>query len=215
MNDDFRVTMTLDGDGVIAELLENVRAGEVQRDLRDRLGDRVALSRDGDVLFIYASTESDARAAREAVEPLAEQHGLRVVETSGIDRWHPEAERWEDASLPLPETPQEHEAERAELRDAERDESERAGVPEWEVLVTLPDDRAAREYEERLEAEGVSVLRRGNHVMAGAPSEDDASALADRLRAEAPEGARFEVQGNGQAWWSALHPFAVFGGLGG
>ena len=50
--------------------------------------------------------------------------------------------------------------------------------------------------------------------MAGADTEDDAEALAERLRTEAPNGATVHVEGNGRAIFPSLYPFAVFGGLG-
>ncbi len=216
MNDDFRLQLTLDGEGVLGELLETVRTGGVRREASDALGDRVAVSRDEERLWIYAASAEDARAAGEAIVPLAEHHGLRIVERTTVERWHPEEERWEDASVPLPETKAEHEIEHARHVRHERHHSERSGVPEWEVLVTLPDEGIAQRWVGQLEAGGMEhLVRRGRHVMAGAPSEDDARDLADLLRTEAPEGAKLEVQGNGQSWWSTLHPFAVFGGLGG
>lgn len=216
MNDDFRLSLTLDGEGVLGELLETVRAGGVKHEAADALGDRVAISQDGDLLWLYAGTVEDARAAGEAVEGLAERHDLRVAARGALERWHPEEERWEDASVPLPESRAEHEIEHARHVRHERHHSERAGVPEWEVLVTLPDEGVAQRWVAELGASGMEhLLRRGRHVMAGAPSEDDARDLADVLRREAPEGAKLEVQGNGQSWWSSLHPFAVFGGLGG
>lgn len=215
MNDDFRIVITVDGDGVLGELLERVRAGGLEREAAETLGDRIVLSRDDDRLLVYAASEGDVAAARSALEALAGRHGLRVTDAGPVERWHPEEERWEDASVPLPETDAEHEVERARHRRHERRHSERTGVPQWEVLVTLTSEEAARRWAGSLEDEGVHVVRRGRHVMAGAPSEDDARTLAARLEAEAPEGSRLEVQGNGQAWWSSLHPFAVFGGLGG
>ena len=48
-------------------------------------------------------------------------------------------------------------------------------------------------------------------------NEDEATALAERLRTEAPEGATVEVEPGGAMVWevSPKNPFAVFGGLGG
>jgi hypothetical protein len=214
MNDDWRVTLPYDGEGVIGELLENVRAGKLEHEAAKRLGDRVVFSHDDGVIFLYAATEADARTAEEVVRVLLERFKLRA-EAGTLERWHPEEERWEDAAVPLPETDAERAAEHARLMESEREDSRETGVPEWEVQVTLADSGAARAYAHRLEQAGLSVVRRDRYVMAGAETEDDAVALADRLRAEAPEGARFDVEGNGRPWWSALNRFAVFGGLGG
>jgi hypothetical protein len=214
MTDDWRVTLPYDGEGVVGELLESFRAGEVEHEAAKRLGDRVVISHDGGELFLYAATEEDARTAERVVRELLGRFKLRG-RRARIERWHPEAERWEPATVPLPSTDEERAAEHARLMETERAESRDAGVPGWEVRVTLRDGDAARSYAARLEAHGLEVVRRDRFVMAGAETEDDARALAERLRASAPDGASLEVEGTGQAWWSALHPFAVFGGLGG
>lgn len=215
MNDDYRLTIELGGDqGRLEELLEGFRAGEVEYEAVKALPQRVVVSHGDEELFLYAGSAEEARAAEAAVVPMLPRFDLEA-RGSRLERWHHEAEEWEDASAPLPRTPAEEEAERAERRAAERAESAQAGHPEWEVRVRLPHTRAARELAERLEAEGLAVERRSHYVLAGAPSEDDARALAERLRAESPAGASLEVQGTGQEWWAVLHPFAVFGGLGG
>ncbi len=215
MRDDFRVTVPYDGEGVVGELLEHFRAGEVEHEAAKELGDRVVVSSAGDALLLYAGSEEDARTAERVVRDLLARHDLNVDGATSIDRWHPEEEAWEDVATPLPGTPEQHAAERARLTERERAESEERGIPQWEVRVTLTSEAEARDYEERLRGEGMPVVRRAAHVMAGANTEEDAEALAERLQAGAPAGARFEVEGNGQPWWSALHPFAWFGGLGG
>ena len=64
---------------------------------------------------------------------------------------------------------------------------------------------------------GIPVTRRATFLLVGAVNQDEAKALAERLRAEAPEGAGIEVEpGGGMVWEvSPKNPFAVFGGLGG
>lgn len=215
MNDDYRLTIELTGEeGRLEELLEGFRAGEVEYEATKALPERVVVSHADDRLFLYAGSADEARAAEAAVRPLLPRFDLEPG-ASRLERWHPDAEEWEDASVPLPRTPAEAEAERAERRAAERAESAEAGHPEWEVRVELPDAHAARGLAQQLEREGLAVQRRSHYVLAGAPSEDDARALAERLRAESPAGARLEVQGTGQEWWAVLNPFSVFGGLGG
>ena len=213
MTDDFRVYIRVDGHGLFGELLEGLRAGGVGREVSERLGDRVVVSHHGDELFLYTATEEDARTALEAVRPSLEEHELSVEEER-VERWHPDAETWEDASVPLPTTEEQRAAEHAKLVEAEAAASEEAGVPQWEVRVTLAREEDARRYAQQLEEEGLRIVRRSRHVLAGARTEDEARELAERMRAGAPEGARFEVEGNGQAIWPVLHPFAIFGGLG-
>jgi hypothetical protein len=215
VNDDFRLTIELAGEhGRLDELLERVREGEVEYEASNRLGDRVVVSRGDDRIFVYAGSAEEAQAAGAAVLPLLPRFNLAPGEPR-LERWHPEAEEWRDGDAPLPTSPAEHAAEQAKARERERAESAAAGHPEWEVRIELGDADAARALEEQLEGEGLDVQRRSHYVLAGAPSEDDAKALAERLRAEAPPGARLEVQGTGQEWWAVLHPFSVFGGLGG
>jgi hypothetical protein len=213
MTDDFRIWITVDGDGVVGELLEGLRTGDAAREVEGKLGERVVVSHADDQLFLYTATHEDAEAAAAAVRPAIEHHKLRVVEQR-LQRWHPEAEVWEDAERPLPATEAEREAEHAHLQAVEASESRETRLPQWEVRVTLPDAQAARDYAERLEGEGLYVVRRSEFVLAGANTEDEARGLADRLRDGAPEGARFEVEANGSAVWTAMHPFAIFGGLG-
>src|SRR5215212_6434014 len=118
MTDDFRIWITVDGDGVVGELLEGLRTGDAARDVEGKLGERVVVSHADDQLFLYTATHEDAEAAAAAVRPAIEHHKLRVVEQR-LQRWHPEAEVWEDAERPLPATEEEREAEHAHLQAVE------------------------------------------------------------------------------------------------
>ena len=100
MTDDWRVTVPYDGEGVIGELLEHVRAGAVEHDAAERLGDRVVISASGDLLFLYTATEEDARTAEGVVRDLLGRHDLVVKGETKLERWHPEEERWEDGARP-------------------------------------------------------------------------------------------------------------------
>ena len=55
------------------------------------------------------------------------------------------------------------------------------------------------------------------HLALGAEDEDDARALAERLRSEAPQGSTLDVEGAAWDAWVAVNgparPFALFGGL--
>ncbi len=70
---------------------------------------------------------------------------------------------------------------------------------------------------ERLESEGIPVVRRHTFLLAGAANEDDARELAERIRGEAPEGAKVDVEAGGGMVWEVAprNPFTLFGGLGG
>jgi len=214
MSDDWRVFFELSGDERLAGVLGRLREHALEDDVRERLGDRVVVSHDGAHLFLYASAEATAREAERVVRPLLEERDYAAPAAS-FARWHPEEERWEDASVPLPATPEEHDAERARREGDEVAESRTAGYPEWEVRLALPDDAAARDFARALSEEEVPHVRRSRYVMVGAESEEAARRLGERLRAEAPAGTDFDVEGSGQEAWRALNPFAIFGGLGG
>ena len=70
---------------------------------------------------------------------------------------------------------------------------------------------------EQLEAEGLRCVRRWHYLLLGANDEDDANALAERLRREAPEGSTITVEGNLLEVYEEgpQNPFAFLGGLGG
>lgn len=175
----------------------------------------VAVSREDGHVFVYADSEGDATSARAALETTLAKLGIEA--TPAVRRWHPEEERWEDVSAPLPSTLAEHSIEHERLEQAETEESQAAGHPEWEVRVTLPTHHDAREFAERLESEGYPLRRHWRHLQLGARDEDDANALVERLRAEAPQGSAFEVEGDAADAWAEVtapaRPFAIFGGL--
>ena len=65
----------------------------------------VAVSHEEGHVFLYADSSENAAWARATVETiLAEQH---IDGQLSSWRWHPEEDRWEDASLALPSTPAE------------------------------------------------------------------------------------------------------------
>jgi hypothetical protein len=208
MNDDWRVQLDVDSDTV----LDDVREIEVAHEARGALGDRVIVTHDGDTLFAYAST---AEEAREAERVLRERLADRGLGASGeLTRWHPDSETWEPAGEPLPATPAERSAEHEVVEEREREESEARGLDQWEVRVELEGHRETVELAERLEAEGMHLVRRWKFIVVGAETEDEANALAERIRGEAPPGTEVIAEGSQAAAWAQLHPFSVFGGLG-
>ena len=64
-----------------------------------------------------------------------------------------------------------------------------------------------------LNSEGIPVTRRWRYLLVGAETEDDARALAQRLRDEAPPDTELIVEPNGQEVWREMHPYTVLGGL--
>jgi hypothetical protein len=60
-------------------------------------------------------------------------------------------------------------------------------------------------------------VRRWHYLVVGAPDEDTANALAERIRAESPPGSVVTAEGSWPMVWASdpRRWFAVFGGLGG
>lgn len=214
MNDDWRISIDFDADDDGAELVEWLRAIELADEQSEKLGDRVIVSRDGAHVFLYAGSEAQAREVDGLVRARLSSGGLAAAVS--LARWHPLEQRWEDASVPLPGTEEEREAERRRLLEREAAESRESGYAEWEVRIELATHRDTVDLAERLEAEGIPVVRRYRYLLAGAVNEDEARALAARLEREAPEGASVQVEPGGQMVWEVAprNPFAVFGGFG-
>jgi hypothetical protein len=220
MSEDWRLRVVLAKDSEARELAERLAGFESEHDLSDAFHDRVVVSRDDEQVFCYADTREQAEAAKGAIRTLANEHGWQL--TTELRHWHPVAEEWEDPDQPLPGTDAELAAERQEAMQSERDESERQGYPDFEVRVRCPSRHDAEQLAERLRAEGIATVHRWEFVVLGAPDEDSARALAERIRGEAPPGSTVvaeasvaEVASEAPLATPFNNPFAVFGGLGG
>jgi hypothetical protein len=196
VSEDWRITVELrDGQGVHEALEEH----ELQDETRDALGSRVAVSGDETHLFVYADTREAADQALAEVKTIVARDGVDA--SFSLDRWHPTAEEWKPADEPLPETEQELAAERAELDEQDDEDSEATGAAEWEVRLDLPSHHEAVRLAEQLSGEGIPVTRRWTYLLVGAEDQDEANALAERLRAEAPAGTNFHVEASGEMVW--------------
>jgi hypothetical protein len=154
-------------------------------------GNRLAVSRDGDTIFVYSETPAQAEQARAIVEAELADEGLEAE--VDVERWLPDEERW--SNEPPEGTWEQQEVER--------------GFAPWEVRVELPSHREADELADRLESEGYDVVRRWRYLIVGAGAEEQARELARRVHGEAEAG--------GEVVWEVApqNPFALFGGLGG
>lgn len=220
MNDDWRLRVDLHDDRRAHELTDRLEAFDLEHDLRTSFDDRVIVSRDGPEVFCYAATREQAQAAEKAIRSVAAEHGWPM--DCELAHWHPSAQEWEDPDASLPLGDAERAAERRRLMDRERSESEAQGYPEYEVRVHCASHRDALELVERLRAEGVESVQRWQFVVLGAPDEDSAGALAERLRGEVPAASTITVEGSVREVLAQAplatpfgNPFAVFGGLGG
>jgi hypothetical protein len=192
MADDWRIRIEVED--VHERLLERlgVELDDEARELANELkGRRLAVSRDGDEIFVYASSRTEAERAQAVVA--SELRTLDVeAKASRIEHWLDHEERWDDE--PKTET----------WEDEELDH----GYAPWEVRVTASSHQEAKALVEQLESEGYRPLRRFQFVIVGTASKEDADRLAARLHGEVEGGGKlvYEVQ--------QTNPFAVFGGLG-
>ncbi len=215
MADDWRITIDFDDEGDGTQLAEWLAAVDLEGEERSTVGDRVIVSRDGPRVYLYLDSEEPAREVLRTVSARIEHEGHAAV--TALERWHPLEQVWKDGSIPLPSRPEDVEEEYDRLQDREAAESARSGAAQWEVRIELASLEDTLALAERLESEGIPVVRRHTFLLAGAANEDDARALAEQLRGDAPEGAKVEVEpGGGMVWEVApRNPFTLFGGLGG
>jgi len=214
VQDDWRLRITLAGSEHAEALSGRLEAEELSEEVARELGDAIAISRDGQELFLYASTHAALRAAERIVREDLAKHGWSAEVVAS--RWHADAEDWEPADAPAATTAAEREAEHARLMRREDDESAADGFPEFEARAALPTRHAAHELSERLTREGVPHLLRWRYVIVGADDEDAAHAWADRLRAESPAGTDVTAEGTfAYVEKAAPTPFKAFAALGG
>jgi hypothetical protein len=192
MADDWRIRIELEPDGGTLERLGFELGAEARELARELEQQRLAVSRDGNDLFVYAGSYPEALRALAVIE--AELRGQDAkARTSRIEHWLVDEDRWDD------EPP----------ADSWEEEQLAEGYAPWEVRVQCGSRSEAHALADRLEQEGYSVTRRFRYLIAGVASQEEAEALAARVHGEAEPG--------GEAVWevSPANPFAVFGGLGG
>ena len=217
MADDFRIKVEFSDEGSILHFGRSLREREFEQDVREHLGEGVVVTRDGSEVFLYASTAQQAQAAAKAVSEVLEHHEMDA-EVSPVMRWHPVEERWEDASVPLPQSAPEIATEHERQERDEAAESREQGYAEWEVRVDLPNHKAAVELANRLEAEGIKpIVRRWKYLLIGTATDEDATALAQQIRGEAPPGAAVTAEPSATIGYELTGQNAfgsLFGGIG-
>ena len=191
--DDWRVRIELPDEEGASGLLDRLGltrtdAEELAEELREH---RLAVSRDGDTVFVYAATGMQAEQASRIIEQELQDAGLTPVRFV-TERWLGDEDRWDDE----PDGP-----------DAEEELLERGYAP-WEVRVESESRAEAHELAEQLRKEGFDVSRTFNYLIVGTADRDQAVELAQRIHGHVEPGGElvYEVQ--------PQNPFAVFGGLG-
>ena len=211
-NDDWRVTVTLQGIDRVKELGETLAEEELEDEARQALGGRVIVGGgdDAGVIYLYTGTAEAAHEAARVVERLVTQAGIGADST--VERWHPVAERWEPEDVPLPQTEAQIDAEE-ELQEQDEEATSAEIGALWEVRVELPSHGEAEALADRLSAD-YAVTRRWKYLLVGTASEDDAKELAEKLAAEVPD-ATLHVEPSSALAWQLVKPspFAVLGGL--
>jgi hypothetical protein len=193
-NDDWRIRIEVEEEEHATGLLDRLTGnlGSEARELAANLSARkLAVSRDDDIVFVYAATRADAEQAHAIVEAELRDHGIEA-RTSAVEHWLDDEDRWDDE--PPGETWEEEELER--------------GYAPWEVRVECSSREAAGELAKQLETEGYRPERRFHYLIVGTASREDADALAARLHGEVEPGGElvYEVE--------PANPFAIFGGMG-
>jgi hypothetical protein len=196
MSDDFRIHIELPeahhAETLLGRLGRDLGSDEAKRVARELEGRQLAVSRDENELFVYASGPEDADQARQiALAELAEE-GIEAS-VSEVERWLPDEERWSDE-------PAEGTWEQEEIAH---------GHAPWEVRVELPSNDEANRLADELERDGYKPVRRFRYLIVGTDSEQDARALAERIHGTA--------EPSGELVWEAArdNPFRVFNVLGG
>jgi hypothetical protein len=190
--DDWRIRIEVED--VHERLLERLgvelddEARELARELENR---RLVVSRDGDEIFVYASTRAEAETALAVIESQVRSLG-GGAKAGRIEHWLDDEDRWDDE--PKGETWEEEEVEH--------------GFAPWEVRVRCGSRDAAKSLADQLEGEGYRPVRQSEYLIVGTASKNEAERLAERLHGT--------VEAGGEVVWEALpeNPFAVFGGLG-
>jgi hypothetical protein len=182
--DDWRVTVKFSDVTHARKAARAIREHHLDAEVRRRQGTSVVVSADGPAVFLYADSEDTAREADRIVREVLIQHQL-TDDGFALDRWHPDEQEWQDASIPMPDRDEGQAAGYQDLVDDQAQQSAAAVQARWEVRVELPSRHQAIEITRRLQAEGHPVFRRGKYLIVGAASEDEASALSQSIRQQA------------------------------
>jgi hypothetical protein len=189
---DWRVTARLRDAGQAQHAVHALSAQQVEGEIHGRLGGRVAVGADGaQSVFLYTHTKDAASTARQVLSDLLAAHDMTADFT--VDRWHPVAEEWEPADVPLPADEAALRAEREQVDAEETSESLAWGHALYEVRVQLPSHHESVALAARLVGEGYSVTRRWRFLVVGANNADQAAEFEAAIRREAPAGAQITV----------------------
>ena len=174
-NEDWRIHIELEEDGEQgADFFERLTGGlgdEASELAKALTGEHLAVSRDDNELFVYASTKKQAEHAHAVIKAELRHRGLEAT-ISPVEHWLSKEERWD--SEPKDET-------------WEEETVEHGGAP-WEVRVGCKSHQEAIALAERLEGDGYRPVRRWRYLIVGTETREDAESLAGRLHGEVEPG---------------------------
>jgi hypothetical protein len=214
MDDDWRLQIDLEDSGAAGKTADLLRSADLELDLKGDVDQRVAVSHEGERIFLYAADRAPLDQAQTAIRKFLDDKGWQA--TLDLRHWHPAADAWEDPDKPLPSTAAGKEAEHEELMATEEAETAaRHGRAEFEVRAQFPSHHEAREFAKQLKDEGLDPVRRWRYLVVGAADEDAAKELADRIRAEAPADSEVTAEYSLHELWNERPPNPNFwlGGL--
>lgn len=192
---DWRVTISLTSQAHVEQARQSLSEREVEQDVRQRLGRNIVVGAGDSQIYLYAGTEVAAGEAERAAREVLGQLGIDAE--FAVDRWHPIEEEWRSPDVAMPRTEAERQAEHQRLEDAETADSLAAGSALWQARAELGSHRDAVALADKLQGEGYPVVRRWRFLIVGANNEDDAQALAARIRQEAPADAQVSAEAAG------------------
>lgn len=168
-------------------------------DLSRSTGDRVRVTSSGPYVFLYAATESDARAAELAARDVLARHAASA--DVRIECWDLVVREWKDA-----EHANMGAAAHAFLQEQDRQWSARSGYAGWQVWVDLDSRHEAATLGKRLTGEGWPVIRRSTHLVIGTNCEDDACELAQEIREIVSADAAVSIKKTLRRWYGTFPP---------
>ena len=189
---DWRVTISLSGQVNVEQARQSFSEQEVEQDVRSKLGHNIVVGAGDSQIYLYAGTELAASEAERTAREVLGQLGIDAEFT--LHRWHPIEEEWRSPDVAMPRTEDERQAEHQRLEEAEAAESVDFGSALFQARAELPSHREAVALAHKLQGEGYPVVRRWKFLIVGANDDDDARALAEHIRQEAPADAQVTAE---------------------
>jgi hypothetical protein len=193
-NEDWRVEINLDDEHEGYDIGERLRSRDLDEEARERLGERVYVSRDGPRLFLYAGTEQQARETEVVARELVAADNLSA--DFAVTRWHPVEQEWKDATIPLPRSEAEVRQEMEHKAETERSEVGERGSYDWLVKINLPSADDAERIAEALEAAGHPVHRIWRWVTVEVLTEEIGNDVISSVQEGLPADAEIWLEGN-------------------